>query len=172
MSQSIEQTLQLLDAWYNEPSEGNDRTNLLSKLALIELCGWIEGTFDEMIRNIGNRTLPAETPVVEKIINKVNGFRYDTHLRVMIVGLIGEVFALRIEAKMEELNNGKLERMKSMLGALWTKRCSFAHADVIANVASQEKFDAPSWSLDQYRKLNSLFMSYENSINSVLDAGI
>ncbi len=172
MSQSIEQTLRLLDAWYNEPSAGNDRSKLISKLALLELCGWIEGVFDEMIRKIGQQTLGDEKWVNEKLIDKTSGFKYDMHLRAMIVELVGEVFARRIEEQMEVASSGELERMKSMLGELWKKRCSFAHADVSANVASQAKFDAPSWSINQHRILKKLFLSFENSIDHALNAKI
>ena len=110
MPHSIESTLSVLDVWYNEPSAGPDRPKLISKLALLELCGWIEETFDEMIRNIGNQTLGDEKWVNEKLIDRTSGFKYDAHLRSMIVELVGEVFARRIEEKMDATSNGDLER--------------------------------------------------------------
>jgi hypothetical protein len=172
MPRSIEETLRLLDAWYNEPSTGDDRPKLISKLALLELCGWIEGAFDEMIRNIGQQTISDDKWVNEKLIDKTYGFKYDNHLRAMIVELVGEVFARRIEEQMENANSGDLDRMRSTLGELWKKRCSFAHADVSANVASQAKFDAPSWSINQHRILKKLFVSFESAINQALDTNI
>lgn len=172
MPHSIEDTLSVLDAWYNEPSVGSDRPKLISKLALLELCGWIEEVFDEMMRNIDAQTLGDEQWVNEKLIDRTSGFKYDTHLRAMIVELIGEVFARRIEEQMDATGKGDLERMKSMLGELWKKRCSFAHADVAANVASQAKFDAPSWSINQHRILKKLFLSFENSIKLALETKI
>lgn len=172
MAHSIEDTLNVLDAWYNEPSVGSDRPKLISKLALLELCGWIEEVFDEMMRNIDAQTLGDEKWVNEKLIDRTSGFKYDTHLRAMIVELIGEVFARRIEEQMEATGKGDLERMKAMLGELWKKRCSFAHADVAANVASQAKFDAPSWSINQHRILKKLFLSFENSIKLALETKV
>ena len=35
-------TLQTIDVWFKEPATSNDRPILLSKLAILELCGWLE----------------------------------------------------------------------------------------------------------------------------------
>lgn len=171
MPQLIEDSLRLIDTWYNEPSVGNDRPKLLSKLAMLELCGWIEETFDELIREVDRSTINDSKWVSECVIKKTSGFTYASHLRPMLVTLIGEVLTRRVEDEMERNHNGELERMKSLLGTLWEKRCNLAHADVAANVASQIKFDAPSWSMNQYRVLKKYFSSLESSIKTAL-AGI
>lgn len=171
MPQSIEDSLRVLDVWYNEPSVGNDRPKLLSKLALLELCGWIEETFDELIREVDKITINDSKWVSECVIKKTSGFTYLSHLRPMLVTLIGEILTRRVENEMDNKHNGELERMKSLLGTLWEKRCNLAHADVAANVASQVKFDAPSWSINQFRILNKYFNSLDASIKATL-AGI
>lgn len=172
MAQTIEDTLAALDSWYNEPSVGSDRPKLISKLALLELCGWIEGVFDDIVRDIAVQTLGDEKWVNEKLIDRTSGFKYDTHLRSMIVELVGEVFARRVEEQMEVASKGDLDRMRSLLADLWKKRCSFAHADVAANVAAQAKFDAPSWSINQHRILKKLILSFKNSITVALETNI
>lgn len=164
----IEDSLRTLVAWYDEPSRGNDRPKLLSKLALLELCGWIEETFDDLIRGIDSATINDNKWVSECVIKKTNGFTYTSHLRPMLVNLLGEILTRRVEDEMELNHNGDLDRMKSLLGTLWEKRCNLAHADVGANVASQVKFDAPSWTINQYRILKKLTSSLETSIQTVL----
>ncbi len=89
----------------------------------------------------------------------------------MLARLVGEVFARRIEQQMEELFPGELDQLKSILGALWKKRCSFAHADMTANIAAQQTFDAPSWTLNQHRIVKKLLGHYEQVIEQVL-AGV
>lgn len=168
MPQPIENSLCVLDVWYNEPSVGNDRPKLLSKLALLELCGWIEETFDELIREVDKITINDSKWVADSVIKKTSGFTYVSHFRPMLVTLIGEILTRRAENEMDKNHNGELERMKSLLGTLWGKRCNLAHADVAANVASQVKFDAPSWSIEQYRTLNKIFGSLEASIKTTL----
>ena len=165
---AIEDSLRVLDVWYNEPSGGNDRPKLLSKLAMLELCGWIEENFDELIRNVDKITINDSQWVCDNLIKKTSGFTYVSHLRPMLVKLIGEVLTRRVEAEMDKNHNGELERMKSLLGSLWEKRCNLAHADVAANIAAQIKFDAPSWSMNQYRILKKLFDSLENCIKAIV----
>jgi hypothetical protein len=45
----IAETLTNLENWYKEPAGDNERPKLLSKLAVIELCGWLEEWMDETI---------------------------------------------------------------------------------------------------------------------------
>jgi len=42
-------TLNWLDQLYNDPTADNQKTSSYSKLALIELCGWIEETMDDIV---------------------------------------------------------------------------------------------------------------------------
>jgi hypothetical protein len=168
MPQPIEDSLRVLDVWYNEPSVGNERTILLSKLAILELCGWIEEAFDELIREVDRSTINDNKWVLDNVITRTNGFSYIKHFRPMLVQLIGEVLTRRVEAEMEQNHNGDLDRMKGLLSTLWTTRCKLAHANVAANVISQVKFDAPSLSLGQYLTLNRILGSLETSIKSTL----
>lgn len=161
-------TLRQLDTWFNEPSQGGDRPKLLSKLATLELCGWIEGEFDRLVLLAENNRLNDQDWVRTQVISKTSGFQYDNHWRLMLSKLVGEVFARRIESKMETDFPGDLDRLKSLLGTLWKKRCDFAHADMVANVASQQTFQAPSWALNQHRILTKLLTRYEQSMMTVL----
>lgn len=164
----VETTLRQLDAWYREASDGAQRPKLLSKLALLELCGWLEGEFDRLILRAQAGRLDDELWVQKKILDRTNGFDYDDHFRPMLCRLVGEVFARKVEARMDAQNPGELLRLKGLLGDLWKKRCAFAHADVTANVASQQTFDAPSWTSNQFRILNGLIRRLETAIDDVL----
>ncbi len=147
----VEATLRQLDTWFNEPSQGGDRPKLLSKLATLELCGWLEGEFDRLALVAETGRLSDPEWVRTHVISRTSGFLYDSHWRSMLARLVGEVFARRVEVRMEMSCPGDLERLKTMLGTLWRIRCDFAHADMTANVAAQQTFQAPSWSLNQHR---------------------
>lgn len=166
----VDATLKQLDSWFNEPSQGGDRPKLLSKLATLELCGWIEGEFDRLALLTESGRLNDPDWVRKNVISKTSGFQYENHWRPMLSRLVGEVFARRVETRMEQDFPGDLDRLKSMLGTLWKTRCDFAHADIVANVAAQQTFQAPSWSLNQHRLLAKLFARYEQSIVAVLNA--
>lgn len=164
----VEPILRQLDIWYNEPSQGGDRPKLLSKLAILELCGWIEGELDRVVIVAQSQLLNDPAWVKTDILDKTFGFSYSAHLRPMLSKLIGEVFVRRLEAKMEIDAPGELDRLKSILASLWKLRCSFAHADVVANIAAQQVFNAPSWSINQYRIVKKLIDKYEQAMVSSL----
>jgi len=143
--------LKSIDSWYNEATQGSDRPKLLSKLAIIELCGWIECELDRVIERAEIGRLNDSSWVQENIIKNNFGFNYTMHFRPMLSKLVGEVHVRKIENRMEKEHPSELENLKSILGQLWKIRCSFAHADVASNVAAQQTFNAPSWSINQHR---------------------
>jgi hypothetical protein len=168
MPSTIENTLKTLCIWYDEPSIGNERPKLISKFALLELCGWIEGTFDEIISDVNDLTI-KDADWAKDLLNKTSGFTYATHFRPMLVNLIGEVFTRKVELEMEKNNPGDLDRLKSTLGTLWKKRCQFAHADISSNIASQAQFDSPTWSINQYRIINKLIGNLHTNIKRIVN---
>lgn len=157
----VASTLQALDVWFKEPTTSNDRTKLLSKLAIIELCGWLEVEFDRLIRLVEAGRLNDLAWVEKHVIEKTNGFSYNSHWRPMLCKVVGEVFARRVEQAMDAAHPTELEQLKSLLGQLWKDRCSFAHADMNTNVAAQQTFNAPSWTISQYTKLKEILGRYE-----------
>jgi hypothetical protein len=167
----VDTTLKLLDAWYNEPSAGSDRPKLLSKLAVLELCGWLEGEFDRLLLAAESGRLKDATWVKDNVIKHTSGFTYNDHWRPMLAAIVGEVFVRRVEARMEANAAGELDRLKGSLKTLWRIRCSFAHADITANIAAQQAFEAPSWSINQHRVIKKLLVRYEQEMLAAL-AGI
>ncbi len=166
----VETTLKQLDVWFNEPSQGGDRPKLLSKLATLELCGWLEGEFDRLALVAEQGRLADPDWVMSNVISRTSGFLYESHWRTMLSRLVGEVFARRVEQQMEVDFPGELARLKTLLGTLWKIRCDFAHADMAANVAAQQTFQAPSWSLNQHRVLKKMLLHYEQAMLVVLAA--
>lgn len=161
-------TLQALDAWFNEPTTNNDRPKLLSKLAILELCGWLEVEFDRLIRLVEAGRLNDSDWVEKNVIEKTNGFSYNSHWRPMLCKVVGEVFARRVELCMEAAHPAELDQLKSLLGQLWKDRCSFAHADINTNLAAQQTFNAPSWTIIQHRKLKEILGRYEAAMMVVM----
>ena len=169
MPQTIDETLRSLDRWFNEPSEGGDRPKLLSKLALLELCGWLEGSFDALILSVNDLSL-KDAAWTTTMSAKVSGFDYEKHFRGMLVTLVGEVTARKVERAMEDSNPGDLDRLRQQLGALWKKRCNIAHSDMVANIASQTTFDAPSWAINQHRVIAKLLEKYKVTLEATLNS--
>lgn len=161
-------TLAELDIWYNAPGLSIDRTNLLSKLATIELCGWLEGEFDRLIRVVAAGRVQDATWIESKVIRTTYGFEYEKHWRSMLCKVVGEVFAQRVEAAMEASHPGDLQQLQTLLGQLWKDRCSFAHADLTANRAAMLTFNAPSFAISQHGTLKAILGRYEVAMVGVL----
>jgi hypothetical protein len=149
----VTETLTTLHNWFSEPSVGNERPKLLSKLAILELCGWLEGWMDEFVLELSRHCLSDDKWVNDHVIERTNGFDYSQHLRPMLCKVLGEHLTRCLEAEFAVSNPGDLEQIKSTLGSLWTQRCKFAHADLLMNVATQATFNAPSWTQNQHRVL-------------------
>jgi len=165
----IAETLKELDIWFKEPGLSLDRLNLLSKLATIELCGWLEGEFDRLIRSVANGRISDIQWVETNVINNTYGFSYEKHWRPMLCKVVGEVFAARVESKINLSNPADINHLKSLLGQLWKDRCRFAHADLSANRAdTQLTFNAPSVAISHYNQLKIIINRYEIAMTSVM----
>ncbi len=97
-----------------------------SKLAVIELCGWIELTMDEMVLSCAKKHLanPTNLAFVEKeVIRRNYRFHYD-EFREMLMKVVGLV---RVEELESRLDTAKFQRLKSTLGILEKTRNGEAH---------------------------------------------
>lgn len=157
----INTTLTQLENWYNEPSAGPERPKLLSKLALLELCGWLECELDRIVLSVDNTCLKDPDWVKCQVIDRTFGFNYSKHFRPMLTELLGEHLTRRLEESMDRKFPGDLERLRSSTGDLWTKRCNFAHSDMAGNIQTQQRFDAPNWSQNQHRILSKILTRLE-----------
>jgi hypothetical protein len=161
------QTLQEIDSWFKEPNLDSDKIKLLSKLAVLELCGWIEEEFDRLIYVAENSKL-NDPGWLETHVKKTNGFHYKNHWSKMFSGLYGEVLLRRIESEMESSHPGDLDRLKQSLANLWSQRCKLAHADLARNINTLQTFQAPSWVISQYHSVKEILSAYEAVIKNVI----
>lgn len=162
----VADTLTGIENWFKEPTSDNERPKLLSKLALIELCGWLEEWMDETVRQINLSTLNDADWIQSNIIGKTNGFHYKNHFRPMLCNLLGEYSVRGIESSFERTNSGDLELIRSSLGTLWDLRCKLTHADLAAHQRAQVNIYAPSWTKNQYRLLSGRLDNFKNCILS------
>ena len=89
--QPIEDLLTELQNLYDNPSDTVHK-DYYSKLALLELCGWLELTQDEIIKNYSETKLTEQInkdEIQELVIGKTYGCDYKNHFRPMLIKLIG-----------------------------------------------------------------------------------
>jgi len=120
-------------------SQDQKETLLFAKLYIIELCGWIEDTFDDLFyRCLKKNTKEINNEKYLKELIKGNyGFSYEQHFRKILMIIIGCLNFERIEKR---IKLDKKEKFRLALNRLEEKRNIEAHSYLkqIRNI------DAPS----------------------------
>lgn len=134
-----------------------------SKLAVLELCGWIEMSMDDIVLRTCQKRLsdPRNLKYVEKdVIARTYGFQYQLHWRNMLIRTLGIV---RVEKIERAVNQQKRVNLESELGNLATIRNSLAHTYVRG---TQVQIDAPSVTMDRFTHLHDGLKEFERVISN------
>lgn len=144
----IETTLKELDNLFNN-STSQKKNIYYAKLAIIELCGWIEETFDDIIHRHSNRNLKESSNKKycrDKIIKPNYGFQYNENIRPMLISLIGLIEIEKLEKKLEK--TATITLLKTSLGNLKQVRNEVAHT-YLKGVT--RNYNAPSRTFADFR---------------------
>lgn len=161
----IAETLRDLNDWYDQSTSCLERMLLISKLANIELGGWLEEEFDRLIIEVAENRISDMNWLGKSVIKKNYGFSYKDHWRVMLTKIVGEMYALRVEKEMESEFPTELAQLTSLLTRLWDERCKFAHSDLEKNMnyleRKQLRFNAPSQTFAEYNQIKKILGDYK-----------
>ena len=123
----ISRNLRELDSLYKKGSRNSRHPLYYSKLALIELCGWIEVTMDRIILYCARKHLRQSSSlnyVEGTVVERTSGFTYRNHFRPMLVQVIGLV---KVEELEQAFDQPKFQAMQASLGNLRVERNNQAH---------------------------------------------
>lgn len=118
-----------------------------SKIAVLEVCGWLEESFDEIAHNCVRsrlRTLERRKFLEDKI-KSTYGFEYNSKARPLISHAIGVVRLLEVEKQLEV--NGSLTILKSACANLNKLRQDAAHRTLAGRI---QIYPAPSVAAQQF----------------------
>jgi len=158
----IENTIKELDNLYNSNST---QSLYFSKLALLELCGWIEQSMDSIVVECSNLKLSEQTNrklVEERIVKRTYGFHYEDHFRPMLMKLIGLIKLEQIEDNLKA--TGDLAILTSQLGSLRQSRDSAAHTSISGTTPS---FEAPSRIKAYLDKIFPIMKKVESELQAI-----
>ncbi|MFN0165951.1 MAG: hypothetical protein ACKV22_05915 [Bryobacteraceae bacterium] len=147
--QYIVPSLQALDHAYTNAVTADDAERF-AKLAIIELCGWIEESMDELIGRWSRRHLKVQQNLdhcANDIVKPNYGFDYNKHFRGMLIKLIGLIGVERIEGRVDA---AKHVTLKSTLGNLRVTRDSLAHTHLKGVTRT---LDAPSVTMRSFQRV-------------------
>lgn len=148
----IEIDLKRLNELYNTSVHGADpRVPVyFSKLALLELSGWIECSFDLIASRAVKRRIKSVRfeKLVNQAIKKNHGLGYEDNFIDMMAKLVGLPACEILEKHLD--STGSLAVLKSELDAIIVQRRVAAH---VALVHTTVGFDAPSVTLVRLKKV-------------------
>jgi hypothetical protein len=161
----ILENLRQLDSAYRS-SRSQKYGFYFSKLAILELCGWIEVTMDDIvIAHCGRHvTEPQNTKFFkDQVVKKNYGFNYDPHFRKMLINLIGIASCEKLEAKVPAATHAKFV---AQLQSLNTVRNGLAHT-YLKGRAITITIDAPSVTKARFYEIFDGLKSFEQELRKV-----
>lgn len=153
--------LNKLNILYNSSLVGTDidLPKYYSKLALMELCGWIEENLDNLILEYSNKKLTSSSYVVNKVKN--NSSFNSSSFKELLILIIGNVGFEKIEDK---INLSKKTRLTSTLDNLKPMRDSHAHTTIFG---TSQAFFAPSRIISDFNNVYEGIKEYEKFLKKM-----
>lgn len=160
----IETLIRDLEKLYDAPADPTHK-DFYSKFALTELCGWLEISMDEIVKEYSATKLGElenQDYFKEKIIDKTYGFDYRSHLRPMLINLIGLKGIEELEANLKA--QGVLQILTDQLSSLWGLRRRAAHTTIVG-VTTQ--YQSPSTIKNNLTTLYPLLTTLEEELTKL-----
>lgn len=134
-----------------------------SKLAILELCGWIEISMDDLMLRHSTRKLAvtANTNLVENFVKLNYGFDYERNFRQMLMKLIGIVTCEKIETAM---NTQVHTLFTSQLHSLKLVRNGLAHT---YSKGQATTIDSPTVTKGRFTDVYNGLKAYETALKAL-----
>ncbi|WP_445454237.1 hypothetical protein [Flavobacterium sp. 25HG05S-40] len=162
--QPIEDLLKELQKLYDNPADPIHK-DYYSKLALLELCGWLEHTQDEIIKSYSDFKLTEtrnKDEIRDFVIGKTYGCDYMDHFRPMIIKLIGYKQTEFLENKLKSA--GQFQILRDQLSSLWALRRRAAHTSMVGVTIT---YQAPSSMRTYLNSLYPILTAVETELNTL-----
>jgi hypothetical protein len=157
----IKSTLEELDKLYNQASS-QKKAIYFSKLALMELCGWIEESLDDIVIRHANRNLKEsnnKTYCKDSIVKPNYGFEYKKNIRPMLISLIGLIELEKLETELEK--SAQLTLLKGYLGNIKDSRNSAAHTHL---KGVTRRYNAPSRTIGDFNRISLIIDKIDSEL--------
>ncbi|NIJ61137.1 hypothetical protein [Qipengyuania flava] len=156
----IERTLKGLQHRYRSAKTQKEPL-WLSKLAIIELCGWIEVSLDDLVVRLAKKAVRESGNlhhIETVVVDKNYGFHYKKHFRNMLMASVGLQGVEALESVVSAVSKAQLE---SELGTLHISRNRLAHTYVKGVTAN---IDAPSVTIGRFNRIYGALKEYEAAV--------
>lgn len=130
-SQRLRLTLAYLESQYNASATHSDPViaTLYCKLAVIELCGWVEQCFDSIsVAATHSSTAGSAKSYLAQKVKSVYCMSYERHCRTILLSALGVNTLGDVESIVDF--NGGISRLSGELSTLYIDRNGAAHTHV------------------------------------------
>ena len=157
----IEATLNRLKAEYDLQNVDDQMPILFSKLAIIEFCGWIEESIDDVLYEYINMKIldPNCIRLIKVNIKKNNGFNYENNIFKLFSMVVG---MNNWENIIDALPPIDMQNFETILSQYSTYRNKAAHTHT--PIGTTRTYDSPSMVLNNYRKIKNALQFIENQM--------
>jgi hypothetical protein len=154
-------TIKKLDSLYN--TSPTLEATYYSKLAIIELCGWIELTMDNIVQHFATKHLKTQPFInsFNSLKEKNYGFDYKQNFRKMLSQTVGLHNTEKLERKINR--NGDITRLDSTLDTLKLLRNDAAHTFIKTTTTYQ----SPSVTKAQLELVYPILKEFSKEIKSL-----
>jgi hypothetical protein len=158
----IEKNLQRIDQLY-QGSSSNEDGQLYSKMAMLELCGWIETSMDDIVLSVAKRLIldSKHLKYLDDVVGRVYGFEYQKHFRQMVLTVIG---LQGVETMERKVNPAVFLPMQAVLRSLKPNRDHHAHGYL---KGTTPRLDAPSVTLNNFHVVYAGLLDIESVLKSI-----
>lgn len=163
---TIRTILQKIEREYNNYMVSSDvhMPQLLSKLAIMEFCGWIEESIDEILHNyLDSHIVDLQVKNNIKVFVKdVHGLSFDKHIYKIFPLVIG---ANNWENVLDALGSADRNNLESITNTYHRQRNSAAHVNTIIGVTPS--YNAPSQVMLDFNNIESAIRVIETQVKNL-----
>lgn len=159
---SIVRNLKMLDVRYRQATSQKDAL-FFSKLALLELCGWIEESMDDIVLRCSRRHLHEQenrTYCSKRVVKPTYGFDYREHFRQMLMRTIGLIGVEKLERR---LGPQTVDQFAATLASLKMQRNAEAHTHLKGVTRT---IAAPSVTLNMFSQVHAGLVAVDEAIRA------
>lgn len=159
----IENTLNRLEQEFTSCSD-IQMSILYSKLAVLELCGWIETSIDTMLYEyVDKHILDSDCKNrIKTIINKNYGFHYDKNLFPLLCSVLG---IDNLENIIDVLPSVNFQNLKAVTDTYTKERNKAAHTDT--PIGTTRTYYAPSSVIIDFNLIKPAIQRIETEIQQL-----
>lgn len=160
----ILQNLNLLNSKYHKSKSVKDKL-FYSKLAVLELSGWIEEVVDSIVLKYAKKNIKIISNLTryeKDIVKRTYGFDYENNITRLIIHLIGIINLEKIESRIDPI---KLANFTASLDVLKKARDSEAHTHI---KGVTRLIIAPSVTLSYFNPVYDGLIELEKNLNKVV----